>query len=120
MDNEHGACITIGGEEYELILTTKATKEMVKRYKNLDNVRKKLSDLDEIVWLLVLLANQSILIHNMKNPAAPRTLLTEETLDLLTSPVELLSFSGAIEEAVTKGAVRKIESEPEKGDGKNS
>ncbi len=29
MDKERSAMITVGGEEYELILTTKATKEIV-------------------------------------------------------------------------------------------
>ena len=32
MDNERSALITIGGEEYEMLLTTKATKEIAGRY----------------------------------------------------------------------------------------
>ncbi|MDD4715919.1 MAG: hypothetical protein PHT34_05190 [Oscillospiraceae bacterium] len=39
--------------------------------------------LDEIVWLLTLLANQSILIHNRKKKHAPEDLLTEEKVELL-------------------------------------
>jgi len=74
MDNERGAVINIGGIDYELILTTRATKSITERYGGLENIGDKLLKsesfelaLDEIVWLLTLLANQSILIHNLKN-----------------------------------------------------
>jgi hypothetical protein len=83
--NERAATITIGGTEHELILTTKATKEIAKRYGGLENLGDKLIKsenfemaLDEICWLICLLANQSILIHNLKNKDAPRDLLTED------------------------------------------
>ena len=32
MDNERATVIAVGGEEYELLLTTKATKEIAGRY----------------------------------------------------------------------------------------
>jgi hypothetical protein len=72
MDNDRAAFILIGGEEYELILTTRATKEIAKRYGGLENLGDKLMKsenfelaLDEIVWLITLLANQSRLIHKI-------------------------------------------------------
>jgi len=72
-DNDRSAIIKIGDEEYQLILTTKATKEIAKRYGGLENLGTKLMKtenfemaLDEVVWLITLLANQSILIHNLK------------------------------------------------------
>ena len=96
MENERSAVITIGGKEYELILTTRATKEIARRYGGLENLGEKLMKsenfemaLDEIIWLLTLLANQSILIHNLKNKDAPQELLTEEDVELLTSPLDL-------------------------------
>ena len=59
MDNERSAKITINGQEYELILTTKATKEIAGRYGGLENLGEKLMKsenfemaLDEIVWLI--------------------------------------------------------------------
>lgn len=74
MDNERGAVINIGGTEHELVLTTRATKEISRRYGGLENLGDKLLKaenfelaLDEIIWLITLLANQSILIHNLKN-----------------------------------------------------
>ena len=42
MTNERSAKITIGGLDYELILTTKATKEIAKRYGGLEDLGEKL------------------------------------------------------------------------------
>ena len=64
---ERSTVITIGDREYRLILTTKATKEIAKRYGGLENLGEKLMKtenfemaLEEVVWLITLLANQSI------------------------------------------------------------
>jgi len=116
-DNDRSAIIKIGDEEYQLILTTKATKEIAKRYGGLENLGTKLMKtenfemaLDEVVWLITLLANQSILIHNLKHQDK-RELLTEETVELLTSPLELAAYKDAIMEAMFKGTKRNVESE---------
>jgi len=125
MDNDRSAVINIGGTEYELILTTRATKEISKRYGGLQNLGEKLMKsenfemaLDEIIWLLTLLANQSILIHNLKNKNAPKETLTEDEVELLTSPLELAEYKAAITEAMFKGTKRNIESEDD--DSKNT
>jgi len=117
MTNERSAKISIGGSEYELILTTKATKEIAKRYGGLENLGDKLMKaenfemaLDEIVWLITLLSNQSIYIHNRLNEEK-KELLTEDDVELLTSPVEMATFKDAIMEAMFKGTKRHIESE---------
>jgi hypothetical protein len=72
------------------------------RYGGLENLGEKLMKtenfelaLDEIVWLLTLLANQSILIYNLKHRDAPHDLLTEEEVELLTSPFELAEYKSA-------------------------
>ncbi|GAA4654051.1 hypothetical protein GCM10023142_11890 [Anaerocolumna aminovalerica] len=118
MDNERSAVIKIGDKEYELILSTRATKEIAKRYGGLDNLGEKLMRsenfemaLDEIIWLITLLANQSILINNLHNQEKPKDLLTEEEVELLTSPLELAVYKSAITEAMFKGTARNIESE---------
>ena len=120
MTDERSAKITIGGQEYELILTTKATKEIAKRYGGLSNLGEKLMKsenfemaLDEVVWLITLLANQSVLVHNLQNPAKKRELLTEDAVELLTSPLELSDYKNSIMEAMFKGTKRNIESEDE-------
>ena len=118
MDNERSSFINIGGEEYELILTTRATKEIAARYGGLENLGDKLLKnknfeiaLGEIVWLITLLANQSILIHNLKNRDEKKPLLTEEDVELLTVPSDLAEYKAAITEAMYKGTKRNIESE---------
>ena len=118
MDMERSAMITIGGEEYELILTTKATKEIAGRYGGLENLGEKLMKsenfemaIGEIVWLITLMANQSILIHNLKNKDNKRDLLTEDIVELLTSPLDLADYKAAITEALYKGTKRNVVSE---------
>ena len=118
MTDERSAIIEVGGNEYELLLTTRATKEIAKRYGGLDNLGEKLLQaenfelaLDEIIWLITLLANQSILIHNLRNKDNPRELLTSDEVELLTSPLELTAYKDAITEAMFKGTARNILSE---------
>jgi hypothetical protein len=129
--DDRAAVVCVGGADYRLILTTKATKEIAKRYGGLEKLGDKLLQsenfemaLDEVVWLLVLLANQSILIHNLQNPGAKRDLLTAEVLELLTSPHDLTDYKDAIMEAMQRGTQRFVVSEdggrlPE-ADGKNA
>ena len=118
MDNERSAIVNIGGTEYEMILTTRATKEIAGRYGGLENLGQKLMKsenfemaIDEVVWLITLLANQSVLIHNLKNPDNKKELLTVEVVELLTSPLELAAYKNAIMEAMFKGTKRNVESE---------
>ena len=120
MDNDRSASINIGDKEYELVLTTRATKAIAGRYGGLENLGEKLMKsenfemaLDEIVWLITLLANQSILIRNLKNKNAPEELLTEEEVELLTSPLDLAAYKTAITEAMFRGTKRNVESEEE-------
>ena len=118
METERSAKILIGDEEYTLLLTTKATKEIAGRYGGLENLGDQLMKaenfemaLSEIVWLITLLANQSILIHNLKNKEQPKELLTEELVELLTVPADLATYKAAITQAMYKGTKRNIESE---------
>jgi len=118
MDTDRSAIVTIGGQEYNLVLTTRATKEIAKRYGGLENLGDKLMKtenfemaLDEIVWLITLMANQSVLIHNLLNKDDRRELLTEDAVEILTSPAELSEYKDSIMEAMTKGTKRNIESE---------
>ena len=118
MDKERTSTIVIGGEEYTLLLTTKATKEIAGRYGGLENLGDKLLKaenfemaLGEIVWLITVLANQTILIHNLRNKDKPKDLLTEEEVELLTNPLDLADYKVAITDALFKGTKRNIESE---------
>ena len=118
MTTDRNTTITIGGDEYNLILTTKATKEIAGRYGGLENLGDKLLKsenfemaIGEIVWLITLLANQSTLIYNLKNRDDPKPLLTEEEVEILTAPPELATYKEAITEALYKGTKRNVESE---------
>ena len=124
MMNERASVITVGGEEYMLLLTTRATKEIAGRYGGLENLGDHLMKsenfemaIGEVVWLITLLANQSILVHNLKHKDAPRELLTEEMVELLTIPADLATYKTAIMDALLKGTKRNVESE---ADAKNA
>lgn len=118
MSDERSAPVRIGGKDYEMILTTRATKEIAKRYGGLSNLGEKLMKaenfemaLDEIVWLITLLVNQSVLVHNLQNPDDKMEQLSEEAVELLTSPFELAEYKNAIMDAMFKGAKRNVVSE---------
>lgn len=118
MDMERTAAIEIGGEKYTLLLTTRATKEIAARYGGLENLGDKLMKsenfemaLDEIVWLITLLANQSILVHNLRHPDERRPELTAQAVELLTSPYDLAGCKNAIMQAMYRGTKRNIASE---------
>ncbi|MBR2422888.1 MAG: hypothetical protein IKB09_11180 [Oscillospiraceae bacterium] len=124
MIDERKSVINVGGEDYELLLTTRATKEIAGRYGGLENLGDHLMKsenfemaIGEIVWLISLLANQSILVHNLKHKDAPKELLTEEMVELLTVPADLATYKSAIMEALLKGTKRNVESE---ADAKNA
>jgi len=120
---ERSTSIDIGGTQFKMILTTKATKEIAKRYGGLENLGEKLMKsenfelaLEEVVWLITLLANQSILIHNIRNKDDKKELLTEDEVDLLTTPFDLANYKNAIMASMLKGTKRNVESEPSKNE----
>ena len=119
--DERAVSINIGGKDYELILTTKATKAIAGRYGGLENLGEKLMKsenfeqaLDEVVWLIVTPANQAILIFNLRNKGNEKQLLTEEEVELLTTPTDLATFKDAITQCLFKGTRRNVESEESK------
>ena len=78
------------------MLTTRATRLIAARYGGLENLGETLETsenfeetLSEVIWLITLLANQSIQIHSLQNPADPQVELTEEEFELLTVPADL-------------------------------
>ncbi|MGI6378240.1 MAG: hypothetical protein ACOX0I_04230 [Bacilli bacterium] len=121
MTDERCSKIAIGGKEYELLLTTRATKEIGKKYGGLSDLGDKLlkaenfeTAIDELIWLITLLANQPILIHNAKNPQDKKDLLEPETVELFTTPYEIAGFKEAIMDCLIKGTKREVQSEESK------
>ena len=119
--SERGAMITLCGSQYELILTTKATKEINRRYGGLGKLGDRLSQsenfeevIDELVWLLTMLINQGILVHNAVNKLLgekQKPLFSEDDIEVLTSPADFADYKDAIFEALKKGTERHIKSE---------
>lgn len=116
--DERSAVINIGGKEYELLLTTKATKEIAKRYGGLTQLGENLMKgdsyeeaIEQIVWLITTLANQPILIYNYQHKGEEKPLLSEDEVELLTTPYALSDYKEAITEALYKGTKRNVESE---------
>jgi hypothetical protein len=119
MDNNN-AKITIDGEQYELIMTMRATREIGKRYGGLEVVADKLQNtanfeqvIEEVVWLITMLCNQGVLINNMHHPENQRPLLTDEKVELLTTPSDIIDFKDAIMECMSRGVKRAVENEPD-------
>lgn len=113
----HSAFIRLGGADYELILTTRATREIAIRYGGLEQLGDKLENgtdlgeqIGEISWLIALLANQGILIHNLTHPEAARSEITAEMVELLTVPAELADYREAITAALEAGTRRQVAS----------
>lgn len=120
---DRSTIIDIGGTEFKMILTTKATKQIAKRYGGLEKLGEKLMKtenfelaIDEVVWLITLLANQSIQIHNLKNKDNKKELLTEDEVELLTTPFDLADYKNAIMNSMMKSTKRNIESEESKNE----
>lgn len=118
--------VKIGDKDYNLILTTAAEKEISKKYGGIAEFGKKIFQtqdfdlaLDEITELVVILANQDIMLRNL-DAAKKEPLLTAERVELTCSPVELVAFREPIIEAFSRGLQRNVESEEEVGDSKNA
>ena len=127
MDKDRTSTVTIGGEEYTLLLSVFATKQIVKRYGSLEAIADKIYDtenmeqsLDETIRLIVLLANQSIAIYNLRNKDNPKPKLTTEEVELLISPYDMADMKDAIINAMTRGGERYIVSEEDDTDSKNT
>lgn len=122
--DDRSVTVTIGGGEYKLLLTTRATMEIAKKYGGLDKMGENMmqsdnieESLSEVCWLIALLANQSIQIHNIWNPQDCKPLLTAEMLEYMTAPNDLMELRSAVMDAINKGMKRNVVSED---DGKNA
>lgn len=120
VETDRATVISIDGRDYALVLSTRATREIAKKYGGLNNLGEKLlgnqdfeKGLEEIVWLITLLANQGIQRHNLRNRNDQKALLTEDEVDVLTDPKELSDYRSALLGAMTLGAKRNITSEDE-------
>lgn len=110
--------VTIGGKSFDLYMSTAATKVILDKCGSLQDFGEELekaNDMGSILttypWLIVLLANEGTRLHNFEHPDDQRMTLTEELIDLLTTPAEVFELSGAAVAAFRNGLHRNIESE---------
>lgn len=121
MEFENEAKITLGGEDYPLMLTTRAVREIGRRYGGLDKIGELMtadqnSDqaFDTAIWLITLLANQPILIYNRNHKGEEKQLLTTDDVEFMTTPADLTAAQIALKIALSRGMSRSIISEPSK------
>ncbi len=102
--------VTIGEKTYDMILTSAATLAITEKFGGLAELGKAMAgngDADAIkntLWLVTLLCNQSVAIHNLWHPESPEPKLTEEAVMLLTTPEDFKEFAEKVTIAITKGA----------------
>ena len=94
------------------------TRLIAQRYGGLEHLGQALEtseDMDkslgEVIWLIALLANQSVQIHNLTHPDDKRPELTAEAVELLTVPADLADYREAIAQALQHGTRRAIMTE---------
>ena len=119
IDDSRVTYLVLGKEKIPLLLTLKATREIATRYGGLEELGNKMLEsmdlngmIDEIVWLIVVLANQCILIENLENKTN-KPLLTSTELELRMDPYEMTSYREAILAALQAGQKQHVQSEEE-------
>ena len=119
IDDSRVTYLVLGKEKIPLLLTLKATRDIATRYGGLEELGNKMLEsmdwtgmVDEIVWLIVTLANQCILIENLENKTN-KPLLTPNELELRMDPYEMTSYREAILTALQAGQKQHVQSEEE-------
>ena len=127
INEDRSTHVTIGKEDYELILTLLATKQINKRFGGLEKIADTLSSedvdfeerIDLICDIITILANQSIMIHNLWNTEEKKELLDSEKVMLLTKPKDMSMFSNAIMNALINGSKSEVDKTDNKEELKN-
>lgn len=115
---ERSSEVELFGQKYRLVLTLYAVKQIVMRYGSLDAMSDRLSNsknwvdmLTEVCWLLCLLMNEGIKIHNLWAISADtQELYSPDELECLLTPTDMLACNAAIQEAIRKGAAMNVTS----------
>lgn len=116
---EKGVDVQIDGVTYSLIFTTAAMGAVGKKYGGVEEMGEamqidKSNAVEDICWLIALLANQGIMLKTRNtNPNNPE-LLTAELVGLLTMPLELTQV---LSQAAIKAVELGMNIEHDAGDG---
>lgn len=110
--------VELGGQEFELVLSTLATKHISEKYGGLDKMGKAITtaagkDLDGIMWLLAELINGGITRENVLK-GTQRPLVDANTLAAITTPGDLVQLREAIPAVIVRDTGRTVKVDPPK------
>ena len=117
--------ITVFGEEHELLLNLRASKEITQKYGGLEEFGelfegKSIEEtIDDVIWIVTLLAKQGADVHNLQHPDSPREYLSAEAIELAPLAT-LFELRDAIGGAMMRGSARHVQSQAAEGDEKNT
>ena len=111
----------IGGKEYPLCLTMRATKAVTEKFGGVAEVGEKMKNasvaeaLDLVLWLLALLLREGCALRSLLHPEEPsRSAPGAEELELLLTPGDLLGLKELLLRTMAVGMGREVASEPGK------
>ncbi len=108
--------IEIAGSTYPLNFSTKAAKEIAKRYDGLENIEDAFSGkavdamMDEIVWLLSLLIAQGVAYKRIVEGEEVKGITAEE-LEVVLGVADMAGLKDKIMDAMMGGMKREVEVE---------
>lgn len=124
--------VVIDGEDFEMLLTTKAAAEIDREFGGFDEIAAVVDGEDSVERvamaskLIALLCNAGTERYNYRHRGskngmldAPRRMLDAEEIGIVTTPGEMAELMHAVVEAVKRGRTTHIESEKSPGDEKN-
>lgn len=117
--------VEIDGEPFEMLLTVRATAEIEQKLGGLENAVEKLDGDDKIASvetaaeLVAILCNGGTERYNYRHKDAPRRMLTQEEVMMLTTPGEMTVLLHEAVKAIRAGKETYVKSEESPGESKN-
>lgn len=116
MGFEKEITVMLDGEEYPLLLTTLATKQIAAKIGGLDKLKETLTVstgeeaemFDTICWLIALLVNQPIMKQNRIHRDNLKPLFEADDIALITQPRELGELMNKVSDAINRGSDRNV------------
>jgi len=104
---EAGKKITIGGRDFELVFNVAALADITERFGGISNLgelleKDKAKAIREMPWLIALMANQGIALHN-EETGEKMALISSDWVALRMKPKELIRQQNIIMEAISEG-----------------
>ena len=117
--------VVIDGEDFEMLLTTKAAADIDREFGGFDEIAAVLDGEDRVASvamaskLIALMCNAGTERYNYRHRDTPRRMLEAAEIGIVTTPGEMAELMHAVVEAVKRGRTTHIESEKSPGDEKN-